>query len=413
MFTIVELLTSFILGRHHVHLDCAATTPVHPSVLRAMEPYWNRVWANPSAIYGAGVRARAVVEESRTKVARLLRVRADGVVFTSGGTESINLALLGYVAHLHKSGRAYKDIEIVTTAIEHPSITRAVEVLRDMGVMVTFAPVDENGRIDVGVFQGMLSARTALVSFAYVNSEIGVVQDVKRITRAVRAANKTLGTNIVVHLDGAQAPLWLPCEMDMLGVDFLSLDSGKCYGPKGVGVLAMRHGVRVAPTMYGGEQEGGMRAGTENVPLIVGCTEALIRAQQLWKSRADKVCFLRNFMLDKLLKDIPKVTVNGSREHRVANNVNISIPGIDTEFAVIVLDKHGIAASTRSACGTGEETGSHVVREITHDENRARSTIRFTLGETTTQHELEVTISVLTKHVEEMRTFLGSLNPVV
>jgi cysteine desulfurase len=250
-----------------------------------------------------------------------------------------------------------------------------------------------------------LSTKTVLVTCAYVNSEIGTVEDVKRVTRVVRAHNKENGTNTRVHLDAAQAPLWLPCEMDMLGVDLISFDSGKCYGPKGVGVLAFRHGIKLSPVLFGGGQEGGLRSGTENTPLIVGCTEALVRAQVTWEVRALRVRTLRDRMLDLLLRTISGVVVNGSRADRVANNVNVSIPGIDAEYAVITLDHHGIAASTKSACGVGDATGSAVVRELTHDDARARSTIRFTLGEETTDSDIEAAVRVLNTHVTDTRAF--------
>ncbi len=388
-----------------IHLDYASTTPVREGVLRVMLPYFSDEWANPSAIYKAGVRVREVVESARERVARKLRVRASGVLFTSGGTESNNHALFGYIEALRASGRAYTDMEIMSTEIEHASILEACAVLEERGVTITYVSLTGDGLINHAEFKSRLSPRVVLISFAYVNSEIGVVQDVKRITRTVREVNKETGANIRVHLDSAQAPLWLPCEMDMLGVDMLSLDSGKCYGPKGAGVLALRHGVTLAPFMHGGGQEGGLRSGTENVPLIVGCAEALTRAQELWEARSEKVRALRDYMFNLLEKEIPGVCINGSREARVANNVNISIPGIESEFAVITFDHNGINASTKSACGASSGSGSAVVRTLTNDDARATSTIRFTLGEETTKSDIEKAVQVLKEHVEKTREF--------
>jgi cysteine desulfurase len=370
-----------------------------------MLPYFSDEWANPSAIYQAGVRAREVVDRARERVARLLHVRAPGVLFTSGGTESNNHAIIGVVEVLHVSGRAYEDMEIVTTAIEHASILEVCDALKERGVVITYAPLTEDGLILTNEFRALLSPKTVLVTFAYVNSEIGVVQDVKRLTRIVREVNKEQDTCILVHLDAAQAPLWLPCEMDMLGVDLMSLDSGKCYGPKGAGVLALRHGVKLAPFMSGGGQEGGLRSGTENVPLIVGCVEAFVRAQAEWQTRSERVAKLRNFMFELLQKEISGVLVNGSREARVENNVNISIPGVESEFAVITLDHHGINASTKSACGAATGSGSAVVRTLTHDDARATSTIRFTLGEETTKSDIQSAVKMLKEHVEKTREF--------
>lgn len=392
-----------------IHLDYASTTPVAPTVLRAMLPYFSESWANPSAIYKSGVAARGVVDDARTRIARLLKIRPQGVVFTSGGTEANNLAIMGVVEYLIGTGRAVSDIEIITTAIEHASILEVCSALRARGVTVRYARLHEDGRIDMESLESLLTKRTALVTFAYVNSEIGVTQDVKHITRMVRAHNVAQGANTLIHLDAAQAPLWLSCEMDMLGVDLLSLDSGKCYGPKGAGVLAFRHGVSIASVIHGGGQEGGLRSGTENTPLIVGCVEALVRAEETWNSRSEAVASLREFLFERLLAEIPGAVVNGSREHRVANNVNISIPGIDSEFAVITLDRHNIAASTRSACGARESTGSSVVRTLTDDDARATSTIRFTLGEETTRSDILTAVHVLKEHVLRTQEFAATL----
>lgn len=392
-----------------VHLDFASTTPVAPEVFRAMQPYFSEEWANPSAVYASGVRARNVVEEARTTIARILRIRPQGVLFTSGGTESNNQAIIGIVESLHARGRQYETMEIVTTRIEHPSILETCDMLRTRGVVIRFADVDEGGSIVEKNFSSLLTENTVLVTCAYVNSEVGVIQDVKRLTRTVRAFNSEHTASVLVHLDASQAPLWLPCEMDMLGVDLMTLDAGKCYGPKGVGVLAIRHGVAIAPLMLGGGQEGGLRSGTENVPLIVGCAAALVRAQSVHELRSKRVTVLRDLLIDLLMKEIPSAVLNGSGEARVANNVNISIPGIDAEYAVITLDAHGVAASTKSACGTNTSHGSYVVRAMTNAESRATSTIRFTLGESTTQSDLVFAVTVLKDHVIKMLSFSSSI----
>lgn len=400
---------SFLTKKKDIHLDYASATPVAKEVLRAMMPYFSDIWANPSALHKGALRARTAIESARGEIARILKIRPHGIIFTSGGTESNNHALLGLVEKLHEAGRAYEEIEIITTHIEHPSILEMCDVLARRGVGIHMVAVTETGKIALKHLESLLSPRTVLVTCAYVNSEIGVVQDVKRITRAVRAYTTEHKTNILVHLDASQAPLWLSCEMDMLGVDMMTLDSGKCYGPKGVGVLALRHGVTLAPVLYGGGQERGLRSGTENTALIVGCSTALVRAQATWKSRADNVILLRDFMIDELLTRIPGAVLNGSPTDRVSNNVNISIPGIDTEFAVITLDAHGISASTKSACGASDSGGSSVVRTITGDDARATSTIRFTLGETTTKDELKKAITVLSTHIYSMRAFVETL----
>jgi cysteine desulfurase len=392
-----------------VLLDYASTTPVAPEVLSAMLPYFSDEWANPSAVYASGVRNRRVVEEARTAVARLLHIRPEGVLFTSGGTESNNQALIGLIEALHDEGRAYEDMEIITTRIEHPSILETCEALHKRGVHLSYLTVTDEGLIRETALAAALTPKTVLVTCAYVNSEVGVVQDVKKITRQVRLFNAAHHTAIRVHLDASQAPLWLSCEMDMLGVDLMTLDAGKCYGPKGVGVLALRHEVPLTPLMFGGGQERGLRSGTENVPPIVGCAAALIRAQGKWRERSEKVAVLRDYMIREIEEKIPTAVLNGSKDSRVSNNVHISIPGIESEFAVITLDSHHIAASTRSACGSGASHGSYVVRAMTNDEARATSTIRFTLGETTTKSEIEYAVGVLIEHVTNMQTFAEKL----
>lgn len=378
-----------------VYLDYAAATPVRKSVLRAMAPYWSEVYANPSAIHAPGRRARQTITEARQTIAQALRTRPEEITFTSGGTEANNLALFGVVEAAHHAGRAYEDIEIISTKIEHPSILMALNALAQRGVVITYVPVDSDGLIVRAAVAEALSEKTLLVSFAYANSEVGVVQEVKRLVRTVRSAR---GNDAYVHIDASQAPLWLPCAIDSLGVDLMTLDAGKCYGPKGVGVLAHRTHVPLAPLLYGGDQEAGVRPGTENVPLVVGCAEAIRIAQEKWGERSARIVVLRDQFLQDLQSVVPGVLLNGPRTQRLANNLNISIAGVDGEFAVVALDTAGVAASTRSACASTHGGRSHVVYALSGDEARAASTIRFTLGEETTPKDLQCAVSVLKTH---------------
>lgn len=388
-----------------IHLDYASTTPVHTLVYEAMQPYFSLKWANPSAIYKEGVEARKVIETAREELARTLRVRASDITFTSGGTESNNLALVGYVEALHDQGRAYGDMEIISTRVEHPSILETLLYLEKRGVCVTYVSIDTEGKIVLPELETLITPKTVLITFAYANSETGVVQDVKKITRLVRAKNDAYGSVIRTHIDASQAPLWLPCEQDQLGVDMMTLDAGKCCGPKGVGVLTHRHWVSLSPILFGGGQEGGLRSGTENTALIVGCVRALVRAQSVYETRSLAVAKLRDDFLSVLEKTFSNIVLNGSRKDRLANNINISLIGFDSEYAVVYLDTHGVAASTRSACGSGTSTGSIVVREMTQDESRARSTIRFTLGEATTASDTQETVRCLRDYVKLMEGY--------
>jgi cysteine desulfurase len=371
-----------------VYLDFASATPVRAEVFAKMRPYFSQLWGNPGAVHKEGVIAHQAVSDARKRVAQVLRVRPQDITFTSGGTESNNLALMGVIEKLRLAGRAYQDMELITTRIEHPSILEVAEHLKRLGVTVSYVPVLETGRLDMDAFGHMLKPTTTVVSLAYVNSEIGVVQDVKKIARIVRAMNAKHGGSILFHIDASQAPLWLPCGMDTLGVDLMTLDAGKCYGPKGVGVLVHRRAAELAQVVFGGGQERGLRSGTETVPLIVGCAHAIEIAQTGYVSRVKRVHALQEHFFALLQKMIPGAVVNGDREHRVSNNVHISIPGYDSEYAVLWLDARGIATSTKSACGVGDSNGSAVVRELTRDEARARSTIRFTLGEETKRGDI-------------------------
>ena len=396
--------------KKRVYLDYAAATPVRPEVVEAMQPYFTEHFGNPSAIHREGQYARDAVEATRESIARLLAIRSPGVYFTGSGTEANNLALYGSVrACLASRSCDYSDVAIVSTRIEHPSILRVLEDLARCGVDVRYVDVDADGCIDEEQLQSLLDSSVVLVSFAYANSEIGVVQNVKRLTRIVKKHNAEHNTEIRTHLDAAQAPLWLPLEMDMLGVDLMSLDGGKCYGPKGVGVLAVRHGVTLAGVLLGGGQEDGKRAGTENTPLIVGFGKALQSAVDGRESRCVRVRALRDALIMSLTKQIEGCVLNGTHEQRIANNVNISIPGLDAEFAVVTLDVHGIAASTKSACGGADGAGSEVVRIISDDKDRAQSTLRFTLGEETIQRDIARVVDVLSAHVAEMRAFRQTL----
>lgn len=391
-------------------MDHAAATPVRTEVLEAMAPYFSVHYGNPSAVHAEGQHGRASVESARESIARLLNIRPIGVYFTASGTEANNLALYGVVrAVTAETGKEISDIAIISTKIEHPSILRVLEDLERQGVTVKYVDVGTDGRIDEKHLSTLLGDDVVLMTFAYANSEIGTVQEVKRLTRIIKKYNSEHGTDIRTHLDAAQAPLWLPIEMDMLGVDMMSLDAGKCRGPKGVGVLAARHGVDIHGVILGGEQENGKRAGTENTPLIVGCAKAFELAVVDQASRSAAVTALREYMIDSLTTQIDGVVLNGSYTQRIANNINISIPGIDTEFAVVTLDKNGVACSTKSACGGAGGVGSEVVYTISGDSARADATLRFSLGEEIRRSDIDYVVAVLAEHTSKMRAFHGSL----
>jgi len=391
----------FFSDRQRIYLDYAAATPVRKEVLRAMKPFWSKVYGNPGAIHKEGVLAKAAVEEARELVARTLRVRATDVIFTSGGTESNNLAIRGAVRAMRLANVPVTDIEVISTTVEHPSVIECLKLLALEGVRVVYAPIDNEGRVIVEEFKKLLSHRTRLVTIAYANSETGVIQDINRLSRTVRLFEKENGLTIPFHTDAAQAPRWLSCALDSLGVDMLSLDAGKCEGPKGIGILIKRPRVQLASINGGGSQESKLRPGTEPVPLVVGAATALSLAQKECEKLSVRSAALRDRWIKELSK-IQGVVLNGSAEHRLPNNVNISIPGFDTEFAVVSLDTADIAASTKSACAGAGSGRSHVIYAMTADEARAASTIRFTLTPQTSRRDLKKTTEALRKHMERM-----------
>lgn len=406
MFTLFGRKADEIREIRRIYLDFAAATPVLPEVATAMAPYQSEVFGNPSAIHTEGVRAKKAVTAARDTVARTLGVQPSGVTFTSGGTESNNLAIMGVVGAARKRGVHYADMEIITTVIEHPATLRTVEYLAEEGVVVHYVSVNAVGQIELSELAKLLSSKTVLVTVAYINSEIGTIQDLGAIARIIKKHNHETGARTLFHTDAAQAPLWLPCELVRHGVDLMSLDAGKFCGPKGVGVLARVKGVEMRTVAHGGGQETGLRPGTEPVALVVGLTAALTLAEVNWKVRAEKVTILRDYFIAELTTAIPRVVLNGPAGHdRVANNVNISIPGLDSEFAVVSLDVAGIACSTKSACSSAGGGESAVVMAISNDKALASSTMRFTLGPDTTKDNINLTVTVLTNHLTEKKLF--------
>ncbi|MBP6924054.1 MAG: cysteine desulfurase [Candidatus Pacebacteria bacterium] len=386
-----------------VYLDHAAATPLGKAVFLAMKPYLTEVYGNASAIHTEGLVARQAVDTARARVASTLQVRPECVTFTSGGTESNNIALIGVIEHLLSRGRSLGEMEVVTTRIEHPSVMETMRVLEARGVVVRYVGVTEEGLVKLDELQTLLSEKTVLFSVAYANSEIGVVQKVRAIKKVLDTAEKKFKTKIFFHVDAAQAPLWLSCQMETVHADLLALDVGKCNGPKGVGILVQSRRVQVRPVLFGGGQESGLRPGTENVAGMVGASVALELAQKDFKRRAEKVSGVRDAGIAHMLKEIPQAVLNGvSGEDRLANNINISIPGLDTEFATVVLDKHGFAVSTKSACAGAGGAESAVVKEISGDSARSRATLRISLSPETKLTDIKALTIILKAHIEKM-----------
>lgn len=391
---------------NRVYLDWAAATPLLLEAKVAMEPFLTEQFANPSAIYAEGQASRQAVETARADIATAVQVRPEYVTFTGGGTEGNNLAVIGLVEALHSQGRTYESMSVITTKIEHPSIGQAMAALKKRGVQVDHVQVTESGKINLQHLHSLLNQTVVLVSTALINSEIGTIQPTRLISKVLRTAEQQHGTQIALHLDAAQAPLWLQCQFDALAADLVTFDAAKCCGPKGVGVLVRSKRAAIAPVVYGGGQERGLRPGTENVAGVVGAAVAMQLAQSSWEERAEQVAKVRDAGIAHLQSVLPQALLNGgSGVDRVANNINISLPGLDTEYAAVVLDSKGFAVSTKSACSGAGGGASTVVLETTADPARATSTLRFTLGPDTTLNQLESLTEVLKKHYKQMSQY--------
>lgn len=399
-----------------IYLDTAATTPVRPEVLLAMKPYWRESFGNPGSITKLGVLARRAVDKTRRIVAEALGRRSAEIIFTSGGTESNNLAIFGVVNQILKSPSAklgikqISDLHFITTRIEHRSISECFEELKRRGAKVDYLEINDRGLVNPKDLRKLIKPNTVLVSVGYANNEIGTVQPIRDLAKEIRHARKINqgGTSILFHTDASQAGLYLNLNINELGVDMLTLDAQKIYGPKGVGVLYVRAGVEISPIIFGGGQEGGSRSGTENVPLIVGLGKALELARKNWEKNSKKIKIIRDYFWQKIQKDlpaqagIPTAVLNGDWENRLPNNLNISIPNLDSEFAVLCLDEAGVVCSTRSACAQDEDGSAivcnlHLAQGLTLDQSKglAKSTLRFSLGEEITKKDINYVVSVL------------------
>ena len=383
-----------------IYLDNAATTPLNPKALDAMLPYLTGSFGNPSAAYSLARRAQEAIDVSRASVSRVLGCRTSDVMFTSGGTESINAALRG-VAFAQMKARAGN--HLITTEVEHDAVLRTCNYLEQYGFEVTYLPVDEFGRVGADDVVRAMTERTVLVSVMLANNEVGTIQPVTEIARAVRARARELQKRVPVHTDGVQAPGLLPLNVDDLGVDLLSLSGHKFGGPKGSGVLYIRRGVPYAPQQTGGGQERQRRAGTENVAGAVGLATALEEANRLREATAEGISNLRDRLIEAVLAAVPGSRLNGHPTQRLASNVNVSIPGVRGDDLVLELDKLGIAASAGAACGSQTWEPSHVLLAMGLSMPDAVGGLRLTLSAATTEAEIDAVIQRLPGAVENLR----------
>lgn len=379
-----------------VYLDYNATTPVDPAVLEAMLPILGENFGNAGSVHSAGQRARAAIDSARESVAALIGAKLNEVVFTSGGTEADNLAVFGTVAASTKPRK-----HVITTAIEHHAILHSCEELARQGVEVTVVPVgrgrDSQGIVDPEAIRQALRPETVLISVMHANNELGTIQSIEEIARIAAEAE------VCFHSDAVQSAGKIPLDVTRLGVDLLSISAHKFCGPKGVGALYVRSGRHIAPRSWGGHAERDRRAGTENVPGIVGLGKAAELARKLLAEDGSRISTLRDRLENALLERIPNVLINGDRTRRVPNTLNVSFPGAGGEALLIALDLQGIACSTGAACSSGSTEPSHVLLAagLSHDD--ARSSLRFSLGRPTTSGEVDRAIEVTPAVVERIR----------
>ncbi len=377
-----------------VYLDHAATTPVDPRVVEAMQPYWSQVFGNTSSIHSVGRAALKALEEARQTVADILGCHPTEVVFTGCGTESDNLAVRGAALAGLRSGRRH----IITTPIEHHAVGTTVEQLDELfNCDVTLVPVDGDGRVSPDDIARAIRPDTALISVMYANNEAGTIQPISEIGKIARAKG------IPFHTDAVQAGGALGLNVDRLGVDLLALSAHKFYGPKGVGVLYIRRGTELTPAMTGGGHERGRRPGTVNVAEIVGLATALKLAQENRESENARVSRLRDRLIAGVLERVPDVRLTGHPTERLPNSASFAFKDIDGESIMLALDLEGICVSTGSACTTGETEPSFVLKAMGLPHEWAAGSVRMTLGHATTEGDIEHVLSVLPTVIERLR----------
>lgn len=395
--------------KKQIYLDHAAATPMDSDVFKKMKPYFSDQFENPSGLYAGAVAARRAIDESRGVIAEFLHTTPDTVIFTSGGTESCNMAVFG-VGDREQAVDSRVLRHIITTQIEHKAVLEPIRQLEKRGFEVTYLPVDEHGIVSVTDVKKALQDDTVLVSIMYANNEIGGIQPIAEIGREILKWRKEKKTAYpYFHTDACQATQFLPMSVEALHVDLLSFNGSKIYGPKGAGVLYKRRGVPLKPLLYGGGQEFGLRSGTEDVPSIVGLGTAVENITNI-QSASWRTIFniqsLRDYLWNEIKKFIPDVTLNGppiNSKSRLPNNLNVSFLGAESEALILYLDAAGIAVSSGSACDAGSGDMSHVLEACRYDEARVRSSVRFTFGKETAEKDILYVLGVLPGIIEKVR----------
>lgn len=378
-----------------IYLDNASTTPIDPKVLDAMLPYLKENYGNPSSLHYEGRIARNAILKSREKISSILGSEKEEIIFTSGGTESDNLAILG-IARANKN----KGKHIIVSSIEHKAVLNSCKKLENEGFEITYLDVDKKGIVSLKHLKESLRPDTILISIMYANNEIGTIQPIKKISKIIKE-NKI--SKPIFHTDACQAVGYLNINVKELGVDALTLSSSKIYGPKGIGCLYLSKDIKIEPILFGGGQENGLRSGTENVASIVGFAEAFVISEKKRILENEKVTKLRDYFLSEIKKKIKNISLNGDIKNRLPNNINISIKGVEGESLVLLLDEGGVACSSGSACSSKDLNPSHVLIKIGVSLELAHCSIRFTLGRYTQKKDIDYTVKVLSESVKKIR----------
>ena len=375
-----------------VYLDHSATTPVRPEVARLVLEYMTEKFGNPSTLYFYGRDAKKALEKAREQVAALIKADPAELIFTSGGTEGDNLAILGIARAYADKGR-----HIITSAVEHYAALEACRSLEQQGFRLTVLPVDEDGRVSVAELEKALSSETILISIMHVNNEVGTIQPVEEIGRLARERD------IIFHIDGVQSVGKVPVDVGALQADLLTGSGHKIYGPKGTGFLYVRKGVKLAPLAWGGGQEKAYRPGTENVAGIVGLGLAAELAGQELHTEMPRLAALRNMLIQGLQENIPDTALNGPQVGRVPTNANLRFSGVEGEALLRALDLKGICASSGSACSAGAVNPSHVLLAMGLSRAEAKSSLRMTLGRDNTEEQIAYVLEQLPPLIERLR----------
>ena len=389
-----------------IYLDHAATTPVDPRVLRAMQSYWSKEFANPSALYKSGVKAAEAVSTARSDIAAVLNCNPREIIFTAGGTESNNMAILGTARAYQKQHS--KPGHIITSPIEHHSVLHVMDALKQWGWKISYAKVNREGFVDVSELKKLARKDTALISVMYANNEIGTIEPISEIGKWLSGLNKARlqkgYPRILFHTDACQAAGALELDVNKLKVDMLTLNGSKIYGPKQIGVLYLRQGVEIDPIIHGGGQERDLRSGTENVPAIVGLATALKLVQHSREKESKRLLQLQKHFIDRLLKKVKGSSLNGPTPGplRLPNNINISFDKIEGESLMIYLDAKGIEVATGSACTASSVDPSHVLTAIGLSEQQSYNSIRITMGDGTTKADLDFVLGELHTTVNQL-----------